>query len=145
MPEENVDARAVYEKMMQKDYCSQWMGIELVEITTGHCIIRMTVKKDMLNGFGILHGGIAFAFADSAFAFASNSHGRLAVSINGTMHYARSAKEGDRLLATARAINLTHRTADFDVNVSNEASGEVLYYFRGTVYRTSKLVMTMDT
>lgn len=140
MSKQNELAEAVFQKMMSKDYCSQWMGIEPILIEEGHCKIKMTVKKEMLNGYEILHGGIAFAFADSAFAFASNSFGRLAVSINGSMSYAKSAKEGDILYAEARPLNVTHKTADFDVNVMNEA-GEIYYYFRGTVYRSSKNVM----
>ena len=100
----------------------------------------MTVKKEMLNGYGILHGGIAFTFADSAFAFASNSYGRVAVSINGSMIYSKSAVEGELLYAEAKALNLTHKTADFDVNVMNE-SGEIYYYFRGTVYRKSESLL----
>jgi len=67
-------ASRVYDQMMEKDYCSQWMGIEPIQIAEGHCSIQMIVKREMLNGFGILHGGIAYAFADSAFAFASNSY-----------------------------------------------------------------------
>lgn len=133
-------AEAVFQKMMSKDYCSQWMGIEPILIAEGHCKIKMTVKKEMLNGHGILHGGIAFTFADSAFAFASNSYGRLAVSINGNMSYAKSAKEGEVLFAEAKPLNVTHKTADFDVNVMNEA-GEIYYFFRGTVYRSSKSVL----
>ena len=131
-------ARAVYESMMAQDYCSQWLGIEPITIEEGHCIIRMTVKKDMLNGFGILHGGIAYTFADSAFAFASNSYGRVAVSIQGSMNFMKSAKEGDVLIAEATALNVTHKTADFDVVVSNKDTSEKLYLFRGTVYRISK-------
>ena len=95
----------------------------------------------MLNGYGILHGGIAFTFADSAFAFASNSYGRLAVSINGNMVYSKSAKEGETLFAEAKALSVTYKTADFDVNVMNE-TGEIYYYFRGTVYRSSKEVLS---
>ena len=140
MTKENQLAHAVFQKMMSKDYCSQWMGIEPILIEEGHCKIKMTVKKEMLNGYGILHGGIAFAFADSAFAFASNSYGRLAVSINGSMNYAKSAKEGDILIAEAKPLNVTHKTADFDVNVMNEG-GENYYYFRGTVYRSSKNII----
>lgn len=133
-------AQAVFDKMMEKDYCSQWMGIEPILIEEGHCKIKMTVKRDMLNGHGILHGGIAFAFADSAFAFASNSYGRVAVSINSNIIFSKSAKEGDVLFAEAKALNVNYKTADFDVNVMNE-SGEIYYYFRGTVYRTSKNVV----
>jgi len=130
MSDKNDIAKAVFEKMMEKDYCSQWLGVEPIILEEGHCRISMTVKKNMLNGYGILHGGIAFTFADSAFAFASNSYGRVAVSINGSMIYSKSAVEGEVLYAEAKALNLTHKTADFDVNVMNE-SGEIYYYFRG--------------
>ena len=133
-------AEAVFHKMMEKDYCSQWMEITPLALTEGHCRIQMAVRKEMLNGYGILHGGIAFAFADSAFAFASNSYGRIAVSINGNMIYSKSAKEGEILIAEAKALNVTHKTADFDVNVMNE-NGEIYYYFRGTVYRKSQNVL----
>ena len=133
-------AKAVFDKMMEKDYCSQWMNIKALIVKEGHCKIKMVVKKEMLNGYGILHGGIAFAFADSAFAFASNSYGRLAVSINGSMIYSKSAMEGEVLYAEAKALNVNHKTADFDVNVMNEKD-EVYYYFRGTVYRSSKEVL----
>lgn len=141
MTNKNQLAKAVFQKMMEKDYCSQWMGIEPILIEEGHCKIKMTVKKDMLNGHGILHGGIAFTFADSAFAFASNSYGRLAVSINGNMIYSKSSKEGDTLIAEAKALNVTYKTADFDVNVMDEKTGEIHYYFRGTVYRSSKNIL----
>ena len=133
-------ARSVYNKMMEKDYCTQWLDATPVFVKEGHCKLKMTVRKEMLNGYGILHGGIAFTFADSAFAFASNSYGRLAVSINGYMTYAKSAVEGEVIFAEAKALNVTHKTADFNVDVMNEA-GEVYYYFRGTVYRSSKEVL----
>lgn len=137
MSKQTTLAETVFQKMMEKDYCSQWMGIESMLLEEGHCQIKMTVKREMLNGFGILHGGMAYAFADSAFAFAANSYGRVAVSISGGMHYAKSAKEGETLIAEAKALHVTHKTADFDVQVVNE-QGEVYYYFRGTVYRSSK-------
>ena len=133
-------AKAVFEKMMEKDYCSQWLGVEPITIEEGYCKIKMKVKKDMLNGYGILHGGIAFTFADSAFAFASNSYGRMAVSINGSMIYSKSAVVDETLFAEAKALNVTHKTADFDVHVMNEA-GEIYYYFRGTVYRKSESLL----
>lgn len=139
MSEKNGPAWAVFHKMMEKDYCSQWMDIAPLQIEEGFCRISMTVKKEMLNGFGILHGGIAYAFADSAFAFASNSYGRVAVSINGSMIFSRAAREGETLFAEARTLHLGYKTADFDVQVMNE-QGEVYYYFRGTVYRKSEQV-----
>ena len=143
MSQQDELAQAVYEKMMETDYCTQWMQAQPVFIKEGHCKLKMIVRKEMLNGYGILHGGIAFAFADSAFAFASNSYGRFAVSINGNMTYAKSAKEGEVLYAEAKPLNVGYKTADFDVNVMNE-SGEIYYFFRGTVYRSSKEVLNIS-
>lgn len=134
-------SRQVYDRMMARDYCSQWMGVEPVLIEEGHCIISMRVKKEMLNGYGILHGGIAFAFADSAFAFASNSYGRIAVSITGSMSYSKSALEGQTLIAEAKALHLSHKTAEFDVEVRD--TEDIVYYrFRGMVYRKSEEVLS---
>ena len=137
-----MDAQVVYESMIKKDYCSQWMGVKPIEIGLGHCIIEMKVKKEMLNGFGILHGGIAYAFADSAFAFASNSYGRLSVSINGSMSFSKSAVEGDTLVAEAKELKVGNKTADFDVTITRKSDDEKLYFFRGTVYRTSRSVLS---
>ena len=134
-------SRAIYDEMIRKDYCSQWMGVELLHIRQGYCQLKMTVRQEMLNGFGLLHGGIAYAFADSAFAFASNSYGRISVSINGTMNYSKSAREGDVLIAEATEVSVTNKTATFDVALKEEQSGELFYSFRGMVYRTTKEVL----
>ncbi|MGB3466477.1 MAG: hydroxyphenylacetyl-CoA thioesterase PaaI [Cyclobacteriaceae bacterium] len=131
-------ANAVYNKMMEHDHFSKWMGIELQEISEGYCRLKMTVQEDMLNGFGILHGGVTFSFADSAFAFASNSYGRLSVSLNASMTYSKSAKRADILIAEAKKITLGSRTATFDVEVTNESSAELIALFRGTVFRTEQ-------
>ena len=132
--------RALFDVMMQTDAFSKWMGIELVDISEGNCTLRMRVRPEMLNGFRILHGGVAFSLADSAFAFASNSHGILSVSLEASMTYAQSAKEGDIILAEATELTLTRKTATYDVSIKKE-DGTLLYLFRGTVYRTSKEVM----
>lgn len=129
---------AIYEQMIEKDSFSQWLGIELISISLGHCQLQMTVRPEMLNGFGILHGGVSFAFADSAFAFASNSHGRLSVSQHASMTYAKPAKAGDILIAEATQLNLGHKTATFDVKVYQKTKEEIIAFFRGSVYRTSK-------
>lgn len=135
---ENSKARQVYEKMMEKDYCSQWLGIELLEIKEGYCKLKMCIRKEMLNGFGTLHGGIAYAFADSALAFASNSYGRISPLINGNMIYSKAALEGDLLIAEAKVFSISNKKADIDVEVFKEGEADAFYFFRGTVYRTSK-------
>ena len=138
-------AQAVYQKMTDRDHFSKWMGVELIEISEGYCKLRMTAREEMLNGFGILHGGVSFAFADSAFAFASNSHGRLSVSLNASMTYSKSGKEGDILVAEAKELTLGNRTGTYDVTVTNQTTTEVMALFRGTVFRTDKQHLESDT
>ena len=81
--------------MMANDFFSQWLGIQVLEVKEGACKLQMTVRKDMLNGFGIAHGGITYSFADSALAFASNSHGQKSVSIETSISHTESLKEQD--------------------------------------------------
>ncbi|MCI4668045.1 MAG: hydroxyphenylacetyl-CoA thioesterase PaaI [Bacteroidia bacterium] len=137
-PEENIA------HMTEHDHFSRWMGIEILEVGKGSCSIRMKVKKDMLNGFGILHGGVSFAMADSALAFASNSHGRLSVALSNSITYPNPSKEGDELTAVAKEISLGFKTASYDINITNQEGKEVAL-FRGTVYRTSKPVIPDNT
>lgn len=131
--------RSAYDQMMEKDYASQWLGLQPLLIEEGHCQLRMVVRREMLNGFGLLHGGMAYAMADSALAFAANSYGRLSVTLQGSINFAQAAKEGDVLIAEAQVLHLGHRTGDLDVNIYREGQpAEVLYRMRGTVYRSSK-------
>ena len=88
---------AAVNKMFRNDKFSQWLGIEIWEIKPGSCDLKMFVRDEMLNGFDILHGGVTFSMADSALAFASNSHGRLSVVIEANMSFPKSAKTGDVL------------------------------------------------
>jgi len=140
MTEKN-KARKVFDKMFSTDYYSQWLQIEPISIEEGSCVLRMKVRKEMLNGFGILHGGVAYALADSAFAFAANSYGRIAVSINGMMTYAKACTEGEVLIAQAQVLNVSHKLAEFKVDITEELSGEICYRFKGQVYRKSQFVL----
>lgn len=133
-------AIAVYRHMMATDYYSQWLDIKLIEADEGYNKISMVVRKEMLNGFGILHGGVAYAFADSCFAFASNSYGRVSVSTNGSIINSKPANEGEVIFAEAKLLKLGHKIADFDVRIYKE-SGKDIGFFRGTVYRKSQEVL----
>ncbi|MEO0898719.1 MAG: hydroxyphenylacetyl-CoA thioesterase PaaI [Bacteroidota bacterium] len=130
--------------MMKEDYFSQWLGIEVLEVKAGSCKLAMTVRREMLNGFGILHGGVSFSLADSAFAFASNSHGRLSVALNNSITYPKAAKEGDTIYAEAIELTLGYKTATYDVVIRNQQDEEIAL-FRGVVYRTSKTVIPEST
>lgn len=125
--------------MLANDPFSRWMGVELVSISPNHCTLQMKVRPEMLNGFGVGHGGVTFALADSAFAFASNSTGRLSVAVENNIAYPNPVKEGDTLTAIASPQNVGNKLATYDVRVTNQ-NQEVVGIFRGTVYRTSRPV-----
>src|SRR5262245_34179182 len=98
---DNAFANRIVGKMMQEDRFSQWLGIETVLIEQGHCILKMKVRQEMVNGFGIAHGGIAFSFADSALAFASNAYGKLSVALDCSISFPIAVKVGDELMCEA--------------------------------------------
>ncbi len=122
--------------MLANDPCSQWMGIEIVEVSNGYCRIGMTVTSDMLNGFGVCHGGVTFAFADSALAFASNSGGVKSVSIDSSINHVAAVKEGDELVATAQEENSSRKTGVYLIRITR--GEELVALFKGTVYRKSE-------
>jgi len=133
-------ARKVAEYMLRHDRASSHLGIEIESVSEGEAVLRMTVRNDMLNGLDILHGGVTFTFADSAFAFACNSRNKKTVALNCTVNFVASARVGDVLTATAREISLSGRTGIYDVAVSNQ-NGEQIAQFRGTSYATSSNVL----
>lgn len=136
MSEKNL-ANKVVDKMYDSDWFSQWLGIKRLLVEDGRCQLQMTIKKEMLNGFAIAHGGITYSLADSALAFASNSHGRMAVSIETSISHTKSLKEGDVITAEAKELSLTDKIAVYDVSVKNQ-NNETVALFKGTVYRTPK-------
>lgn len=130
-------ATKVVAKMYDNDWFSQWLGIERLTIETGSCVLKMTIRKEMLNGFGIAHGGITYSLADSALAFASNSYGKMAVSVETSISHTKQLKEGDKITATAQEMSLTNKIAVYNVTIKNQHN-ELVGLFKGTVYRTSK-------
>ena len=130
-------SKKVVEKMMSGDAFSQWLGIEVLSTSPGACILQMTIRKEMTNGFQIAHGGIAYALADSALAFAANSHGIQALSIETSISHTKKVKIGDILTATAKEINKSSKTAIYHITITNQTN-EKIAHFKGTVYRTSK-------
>jgi acyl-CoA thioesterase len=130
-------AERVVSGMMARDAFSQWLGIEVVHVAPNAATVRMTVRPEMVNGFGVCHGGIAFSLADSALAFASNTHGKVTVSIENGIRYPAPIMPGDVLTATAVQQGAGRRLAFFDVTV-RRADGEAVGLFRGTVYRTDR-------
>lgn len=135
-PEKDLAERIV-DRMFDQDWFSQWLGIERLEIRNGHCVLRMTIRKEMLNGFAIAHGGIAYSLADSALAFASNGHGRKAVSVETSISHTVALKEGDVITAKADEVSLSDKIGIYHVTLTNQ-SGNTVALFKGTVYRTAQ-------
>jgi acyl-CoA thioesterase len=123
--------------MLGGDAFTRWLGAELVAIAPGACTLRMRVRDEMVNGFGVAHGAIAFALADSATAFASNTHGTVTVSVENSVTYPRPVRAGELLTATAEEESASARLAFYRVVVRDE-SGAAVALFRGTVYRTTR-------
>jgi acyl-CoA thioesterase len=127
-------ATKIIDQMMAKDGFTAWLGaIRLLE-GEGFCTLQMTIRKEMCNGFGIAHGGITFSLADSAFAFASNSHGQQALSIETSISHLKPLYEGDTIIATAKEISLGKSIAVYEVAIK-KTDGQLVAIFKGTVYR----------
>lgn len=140
MTEKDLLAKQVAEKMMETDYFSQWMGVKILDVKEAYSKIQMTLRKEMLNGFGIAHGGITFSLADSAFAFACNSDGRVTVALDVSISFPKAGKEGDTLTAEAKLINKTNRTGLYLIEVKNQRD-ELVGFFKGTCYKTEKSLL----
>lgn len=128
-------AENVVQKMMADDAFSQWLGIEVLEVKPGYCKLKMAVREDMTNGFKVSHGGIAFSLADSALAFASNTHGRIALALENNISFMRKVNVGDVLEAAVEELSLGNRIAVYKITVKNQMDKPVAD-FRGTVFRT---------
>lgn len=130
-------AKNVVGKMIQNDVFSQWLGISVVEVREGYSKISITLRGDMLNGFGVIHGGIAFSLADSAFAFACNNRNNLSVALDANITFTKATKPGDVLTAEAKEMHNGRSTGLYLVTVTNQ-HGEQVAFFKGTCFRTGK-------
>ncbi|REJ85208.1 MAG: hotdog fold thioesterase [Bacteroidetes bacterium] len=134
---EKSKAEKVVSQMYDHDAFSQWMGIERVVVEEGHCVLRMKIRKEMTNGFAIAHGGITYSLADSALAFASNSHGRKSVSVETSISHTHALREGDEITATATEVSISEKIAVYYITITNQ-HGKTVALFKGTVYRTGR-------
>lgn len=122
---------------MQHDRFSQWLGISVLEIKEGYSRIRMTVREEMINGFGIVHGGIAFSLADSAFAFACNNRNVLSVALDTAINFLKPVHVGDELVAEAKELHNGKSTGLYQIQITNQ-NDHVVAVFKGTCFRTHK-------
>ncbi len=130
-------AKKVVDKMMRDDLFSQWLGIEVIEVKTGYSNIKMTVRPEMINGFGIVHGGVAFSLADSAFAFACNNRNNLSVALDTSINFTKPVHVGDVLTAEAKELHNGRSTGLYHITITNQ-NGHIVALFKGTCFRTNK-------
>lgn len=123
--------------MMDKDAFSKWMGIKVISVEAGFSELTMTIRKEMVNGFGVCHGGITFAFADSALAFASNSRGAISLALENNINFTKKGSVGDILTARTEEIQNGRSIGVYKVRISNQ-NDDLVAEFRGTVYRTGE-------
>ena len=133
----------IINKMFDQDAFSQWLGIKIIDMSEGFCQLKMTVRKEMLNGLQIAHGGIAYSLADSALAFASNSHGRKSLSVETSISHTVSVKEGEVLTVATKELSLSDKIGVYLITIINQRNEDVAY-FKGTVFRTSKELFPND-
>ena len=136
-------ALAVGASMYGRDRASHGLGIKLDEIRPGYARMSMQVQDWMIQGYEICHGGLLFALADTAMAFAASSHNEQHIALHGNIDYLRPAKLGDTLTAEAHEGSRTNRTGMYNVIVENH-TGDTLCYFRGRTYGVGGTVIRND-
>lgn len=136
-PAELPSPKAIVARMMERDAFSRALGMKVESVAPGRCVLSLTVREDMCNGFGIAHGGISYSLADSALAFAANAKGRVAVSAKTGIAHFTPVSAGERIRAEAREVHAGKKLAHYRIDIKNE-KGEAVAEFDGTVYLTSK-------
>jgi acyl-CoA thioesterase len=128
-------------ELMRRDRASQALGMHLMQVRPGWARVVMAVRADMLNGHALCHGGLIFALADSAFAFACNSYNDSTVAAAAAIDFLAAAREGDELTAEARELWRTRRNGIYEITVSNQ-QGERIALFRGRSYRVAGQILS---
>ena len=137
MSERDLLANNVVNRMMENDAFSQWMGLEVLEVREGYSKVKMTIRKEMINGFGIVHGGLAFSLADSAFAFACNNRNNVSVALDVTITFTKAVHVNDVLTAEATENHNGRSIGVYLISITNQ-NGDRVAIFKGTCFRTGK-------
>lgn len=127
----------ILNRLLEKDAFSEWLGIDDIEVGEGSCKFYYTIKKEMMNGLGTVHGGVLFSAADSALAFAANSYDNLSVALEVSISFTKAVRLGERLKVIAEEVYSGKKTAVYDIRTFNEKE-ELVCFFKGTVFRTDK-------
>lgn len=125
--------------MLSQDSFSQWLGIKIIEVKEKYCLIEMPIREEMINGLRTVHGGVTFAFADSALAFSANNTNDASVALNCVINFTKAVKMGDILRAESILVSETRKTGIYDISIKNQHQ-ELVGSFRGTAYKIGKKV-----
>lgn len=132
-----LNAKEIVDKMLKNDSFSSWLEINIIDLHEGYCKISLKINESMLNGFSIAHGGISYSLADSALAFAANSYGKKAVSIETSISHIKKVNNHDTLIAETNELNKTNKNGLYAITITNQENLAVAY-FKGTVYFSEK-------
>jgi acyl-CoA thioesterase len=132
-------AQEIVDKMLEKDYFSKWLGINVLAVKNGYCKLNFEVRTEMLNGFGSVHGGVLFSAADSAFAFACNTNGNITVALDVSISFTKPAKVGEILTIEAQELHFSAKIGVYDVKIFNEQQATIAI-FKGTAYKTNRVI-----
>lgn len=135
-----MEIQKILDTMLNADKFSEWLDIKVSEIGAGYSKVTCTIRPEMLNGLGTVHGGITFSIADSAFAFACNSENNLSVALDVHISFTRAGWAGDVFTAEAKELHTGKKTSIYDITVTNQ-NNEVVALFKGTAFRTGKQVV----
>lgn len=135
----DIRARQIAEKLLENDPFSQWLGIQIIDVKEGYCKLQMTLRAEMMNGFGITHGGVVFSFADSALAFSCNNRNNLSLAQDNSINFFKPSKADDILIAEAKELHNGRSTGLYLITIHNQ-QGEQVALFKGTCFRTGKVL-----
>jgi acyl-CoA thioesterase len=130
-------SKNVIDHMLKTDAFSNWLGIQLLETKEGYSKVKMIVREEMLNGLNVVHGGIAFSLADSAFAFACNNRNNLSLALETSISFLKPVFVADELIAEAKEIRNGKSTGVYLVEIINQHN-QLIALFKGTCFRTGK-------
>ena len=139
MEEKKITPEEVLKIMLKRDRFTEWLGLQVIEIREGYCKLQYRVNEEMMNGFSSIHGGVLFAAADSAFAFACNSYGMITIALDVSISFTKPAKTGELLKVEAVEVFLGNKIGIYDIRTTNE-NAELVALFKGTAYRTSSTI-----
>lgn len=133
----NTTPEEVVAHMLEHDLFSRWLGITLITVEEGYSKVKMEVREEMINGFGIVHGGICFSLADTAFAFACNNRNNLSVALDASINFLKQVKVGDVLTAEGKEVHNGRSTGLYQVQITNQ-DDQLVAQFKGVCFRTNK-------